>query len=111
MSKSTHRPIRVSPLTPAQLQSRQSQLVIVDARSWLEYLTGHIPGAQLFNRDRVLAEIPQDRAIAVACLSGHRSEPVAKWLVDQGYTQVYNLQGGLMSWKGAGYPVKGGNQP
>ncbi|MCY7336600.1 MAG: rhodanese-like domain-containing protein, partial [Chamaesiphon sp.] len=86
------------------------ELSLVDARSWLEYITGHIPGAELFKRDRVLAEIPKDRSIVVACLSGHRSTPVAQWLVEQGYTQVYNLQGGLMAWKGAGYPVKAGNQ-
>jgi rhodanese-related sulfurtransferase len=111
MSKSINRSLQVKPLTPSQMQSRQSQLSIMDARSWLEYLTGHIPGAQLFDRDRVLAEIPKDRPIAVACLSGHRSVPVAQWLVEQGYSQVYNLQGGLMAWKNEGYPVKGGNQP
>jgi rhodanese-related sulfurtransferase len=111
MSKSTHRFTQARPIAANQLQSRQTELSIVDARSWLEYLTGHIPGAQIFDRDRVLADIPKDRPIAVACLSGHRSVPVAQWLVDQGYAQVYNLQGGLMAWKNAGYPVKGGNQP
>ncbi len=51
MSKSTHRPVQVSPISPDQLQSRQGELSLVDARSWLEYITGHIPGAELFKRD------------------------------------------------------------
>jgi thiosulfate sulfurtransferase len=77
----------------------------------LEYLMGHIPGAQRFSRSRILKDIPKNQAIAVACLSGHRSLPVAQWLVGQGYPQVYNLQGGLMAWKSQGYPTKMGNQP
>jgi len=98
-------------LTPAQLQSRQKQLLIIDVRGWLEYIMGHIPGSQRLNRDRILKEIPKDQSIALTCLSGHRSAIAAQWLVTQGYRQVYNLQGGLLTWQGAGYPVQRGNRP
>lgn len=95
-------------LTPAQLNSRQNQLMIIDVRGMLEYWMGHIPGAQRLNRGRILKEIPQDQAIAITCISGHRSAIAAQWLVSQGYSQVYNLQGGLLAWQGAGYPVQRG---
>jgi thiosulfate sulfurtransferase len=99
------------PLSASQLEARREKLLVLDVRSWLEYLLGHIPGAQKFNRERVLKDIPKHQSIAIACLSGHRSPPIARWLVDQGYQNVYNLQGGLMAWKKAGYSVKIGTKP
>lgn len=98
-------------LAPNQLLSRQNQLLVIDVRGWLEYWMGHIPKAQRLSRNRILKEIPKDRAIAIVCLSGHRSAIAAQWLVTQGYRQVYNLQGGLLAWQSTGYPVKRGNQP
>jgi rhodanese-related sulfurtransferase len=98
-------------LTPAQLKLRQNQLLIIDVRGWLEYWMGHIPGAKRLNQNRILKDIPKDQAIAITCLSGHRSAIAAQWLITQGYRQVYNLQGGLMAWQGAGYTVQRGNHP
>jgi len=98
-------------LTPAQLKSQEKQLLIIDVRGWLEYVMGHIPRAQRLSRDRILKDIPKEQAIALTCLSGHRSAIAAQWFVTQGYRQVYNLQGGLLAWQGAGYPVQRGNRP
>ncbi len=98
-------------LTPAQLKARQNQLLIIDVRGWLEYWMGHIPGARQFSRNRILNEIPKNQAIAVTCLSGHRSAMAAQWLIAQGYRQVYNLQGGVLAWQSAGYVVQRGNRP
>lgn len=98
-------------LTPAQLKSRKNQLLVVDVRGWFEYWMGHIPGAQRLNQNRILKDIPKDQAIAITCLSGHRSAIAAQWLITQGYRQVYNLQGGLMAWQGAGYSTQRGNHP
>lgn len=98
-------------LNPTQLKSRQKQLLIIDVRSWFEYWTGHIPGAQQLSQNRILKTIGKDQAIAVTCLSGHRSAIVAHRLIDQGYQQVYNLQGGLLAWQSAGYTVQRGHRP
>lgn len=98
-------------LTPAQLKSRQNQLMIIDVRGWLEYWLGHIPGAQRLGKNQILKDISPDQAIVLTCLSGHRSAIAAQWLVTQGYRQVYNLQGGLLSWQSAGYAVQRGNRP
>ncbi len=106
--KQTGNPIS---LTPAQLKAQQNQLLVVDVRGRLEYWMGHIPGAQQINQNRILKSIPKDKAIAVTCLSGHRSAIAAQWLVSQGYRQVYNLQGGLLAWQSAGYPIQRGNRP
>ena len=98
-------------LAPAQLKSRENELLLIDIRGWLEYWLGHIPGAKRLSRDRILKDISKDQAIAITCLSGHRSAIAAQWLVSQGYSQVYNLRGGLLAWQSAGYQIQRGNRP
>lgn len=98
-------------LAPAQLKSRENQLLLIDIRGWLEYWLGHIPGAKRLSRDRILKDISKDQAIAITCLSGHRSAIAAQWLVSQGYSQIYNLRGGLLAWQSAGYQIQRGNRP
>jgi len=99
---------KLTPLTPTQLHSRQDDLMVIDVRGGLEYLLGHIPGAQAMNQQQIVRQIPKEQAIALTCLSGHRSGFAAQWLVQQGYQKVYNLTGGLMAWQQAGLPVKRG---
>ncbi len=109
--KSTQ-PLNPILITPAQLKSRQNQLLVIDVRGWLEYWMGHIPGARRMSRGNILQTVSKDQPIVITCLSGHRSAIAAQWLVAQGYRQVYNLQGGLLAWQGTGYGVeRGGYKP
>jgi rhodanese-related sulfurtransferase len=111
MAKNLKPQTKPIPLTASQLKSRQENLAILDVRTGLEYLMGHIPKAKRFHRDRVLREISREQAIAVVCLSGHRSSPIAQWLIEQGYQKVYNLKGGCLAWTQAGYALKRGLKP
>lgn len=45
-----------------------------------------------------LAELPQDRPLAVLCHHGGRSQRVAMFLEQQGYTHVANIAGGIDAW-------------
>lgn len=78
---------------------------IVDVRSEMEFRSGKIKGAQLINmmsgdfKDRLL-RLPKDQAILLYCRSGNRSGMAARILGDAGYSEVYNLRGGLLSWSG-----------
>jgi hydroxyacylglutathione hydrolase len=98
-------------LTADQLQFQKAQLIVIDVRGWLEYVMGHIPGAQRLNYKRILKEIPEDQPIIVTCLSGHRSLFVAQSLVQQGYHHVHNLQGGVIAWQQSGYHLQFGTRP
>lgn len=107
--KSTRQKItNPAPLTPTQLKAKQNELLVVDVRGAVEYWMGHIPGTQRLSRGQILNKVPKNQAIAVTCLSGHRSAMAAQWLVNQGYDRVYNLQGGLLAWQSAGYPMQRG---
>lgn len=73
--------------------------IIIDVRTVEEYNEGHISGAINIPVDTI-SEITYDKndKIIVYCASGVRSATAAKTLVDAGYTNVYNLDGGLINW-------------
>jgi len=72
---------------------------------------GELPETDLFLPFNRIAEsadrLPQNRAarLVVYCRSGSMSATAAKALVDLGYTDVWNLQGGMIAWEEAGYEL------
>lgn len=56
------------------------------------------------NMDQLPAE--KDAKILVYCLSGGMSKKAVATLVQQGYTNIWMLDGGLTSWEAAGLPVE-----
>jgi rhodanese-related sulfurtransferase len=85
-------------------------LEVVDVREPSETSTGVIGGALLYpwNSGVLQAEhasLPTGAPLYVICASGGRSLPASTFLVQQGHTCVFNVQGGMNAWKGAGYPT------
>ncbi len=81
---------------------------ILDVRSQSEYLSGHIRNAKLIPLTELegrLSELDMSESILVYCGSGGRSQTASQLLIDNGFTQVYNMLGGLTAWKAAGYAV------
>ena len=54
-----------------------------------------------------LAKLPADKnaRVVLYCRSGRMSEIAAKALVKQGYTDIWDLQGGMVAWEAAGNAV------
>ena len=76
--------------------------VIIDVRSSQEYETGHIVDAINIPVENISSvNYDKETVIIVYCASGVRSANAAKALIDAGYTNVYNLDGGLINWGAA----------
>lgn len=54
-----------------------------------------------------LGRLPANKGakLVLYCRSGSMSAIAARTLVRLGYTDVWNLDGGMIAWKQAGYPV------
>ena len=72
---------------------------------------GEIEGTDLFipfdKIEENLSKLPADKGakIVVYCRSGGMSAISARALVKLGYTNIWNLDGGMNAWKAAGYKL------
>lgn len=73
---------------------------------------GDIPGTDLsfpYNEiEANLSSLPDDRdaKIVVYCFGGSMSKIAAGTLVEQGYTNISTLDGGMMAWTGQNYELE-----
>jgi rhodanese-related sulfurtransferase/rubrerythrin len=93
-------------------KNRETDYLIVDVRQPQEYVQGHIPGAKLIPIKELaadLSKLPSDRDLIFYCHSGGRSSAAATLAAEENVSTkaIYNLDGGIMTWKGetvADYP-------
>ncbi|HET7102891.1 MAG TPA: ThiF family adenylyltransferase, partial [Terracidiphilus sp.] len=73
---------------------------ILDVREPYEYQIANIGGTLIPQNDVPgrLAEIDPHGDIVVQCRSGSRSQRIAEFLKQAGYTKVANLAGGILAW-------------
>lgn len=77
----------------------ENDAIVIDVREISEYDNGHIENSINIPVDNIdSVDYDKDTVIIVYCASGMRSAEAAKKLISQGYTNVYNLDGGLINW-------------
>lgn len=82
--------------------------VLLDVREADEWQAGHIDGAVHIPMSGLLqrlAEVPKEGDVVVVCKVGGRSAQVTAYLVQQGWSNVRNLDGGVLAWVHAGRPL------
>ena len=97
----------VPEIAPQWVADHRAGLHIVDVRSAEEFdgPLGHIDGAQSIPLDTLrerTGEVPTDRPVVVVCQSGRRSAMGTAILENAGITQVANVTGGMLRWRGLG---------
>lgn len=83
--------------------------VFLDTRETEEFTVSHIDGAICtgyddFNTDS-LKHLSKTDTIVVYCSVGYRSERIGEKLLKMGFSNVFNLYGGIFQWKNEGNPV------
>lgn len=90
-------PPRVKSMSAAELKKlidEGAAFTLFDVRTDAEMKTAKIPAARPLSADAVAA-LPKDARIVMQCHHGMRSRRAAEELVAQGYSNVYNLEGGI----------------
>jgi rhodanese-related sulfurtransferase len=85
--------------------SEGKDLVLLDVRSEGEVMEGMIPGAINMNMmsptfAQDVKSLDTDKEYVVICRSGNRSASAGSFMFGNGFSKVYNLMGGMMSWNG-----------
>jgi rhodanese-related sulfurtransferase len=98
-------------LTAQEFAAKSSGGTILDVRTAGEVAQGKIAGAlviDFYSPDFMnqVSQISKDQEVYVYCAVGARSEEAARMLLQQGYTKVYHLQGGIQAWSQQGLPVE-----
>ena len=97
-------------LTAQEFATKSPAGTILDVRTAGEVAQGKIEGALVIDfyspdfLDQV-SQISKDQEVYLYCAVGARSEEAARMLLQQGYTKVYHLKGGIQGWSQEGLPV------
>ncbi len=91
-----------------QLMGETGNLVVLDVRTQSEFDSGSISNAILIPvgelADR-LGELDEPKTILVYSQSGVRSADASEILIESGFFQVFNLEGGISAWQEAGAEI------
>jgi rhodanese-related sulfurtransferase len=83
---------------------------VLDLRAAPAYAAGHINGARHFEAVQVknAAETLKrykERPLIVYCDRGTTAASAARTLLQQGFTRVFNLRGGIAAWRAENLPL------
>ena len=88
----------------------EAGVITLDVRTPGEFAEGYIKGARLINFqsgnfENEIAALDKNATYAVYCRSGNRSGQAVKVMQDAGFTNVFNMNGGVIDWANAGLPL------
>ncbi len=87
-----------------------ADITLIDCREQNEWDEGHIKQATfvpLSNFQALFADIlkNKDAKIILQCRSGKRSMQACQILMQEGFSDLYNLEGGILAWQEEGFEV------
>lgn len=92
------------------LAERSPEVVLLDVRTPEEFGEVRVPGSvnvDFYAADFAtrLEELPRDVPYVVYCRSGNRSSQTMSLMRDLGFSEVWDVEGGIVSWSEAGLPL------
>jgi rhodanese-related sulfurtransferase len=88
----------------------QPGVIILDVRTPEEFNAGHIANAININIadsnfSSEVSKLDKNATVAVYCRSANRSAVATDEMAKLGFTDMYDMQGGIIDWEAAGGPV------
>lgn len=105
--------IKIKSVSAQQLKKNMDSdpnLRLIDVRENDEWEAGHISAAIHIPKDEIAAKFPllepdKTKAVYLHCKAGVRSLYAAERLIELGYQEVYSVEGGILAWVEAGFPI------
>ena len=86
---------------------------LIDIRTQREFMQNRIKGAVMFDfykrtfaNEMSSSNLDKSKPIYIYCRTGRRTGIALKQLSAVGFTQIYDLKGGIVQWARKGYPVE-----
>ena len=91
-------------------KTAEANVVVLDVRTPAEFAEGHLANAinidfQSGNFETDISKLDKGTTYAVYCRSGNRSGQAVKVMADLGFTDLYDMDGGVIDWAAAGKPL------
>jgi thioredoxin len=97
----------IDPNTFSEKLQTSSNAQLIDVRTPEEFNSKHLENAVNIdyngtNFDTEIAKLDKTKPTFVYCLSGGRSSSAVAKMQDLGFTELYNMEGGMMKWNALG---------
>ena len=91
-------------------KSQGAGVISLDVRTAQEFAEGHLKNAininvESGNFENEIANLDKTATYAVYCRSGRRSAVAVDLMQKAGFTNLFNLDGGVIDWSASGYPL------
>lgn len=90
-------------------EDKNNDYVFIDVREPNEWEAGVIPGVQKISLGDIpdkLDSLDKDKKYIMVCRSGGRSNAASSMMIEKGFNNVSNFQGGMLDWYDSGFPTE-----
>ncbi|CDQ21394.1 Rhodanese-related sulfurtransferase [Halobacillus karajensis] len=97
---------QIKEITPQQVEGKlgnNEDFTIIDVREDEEVAQGMVPTAKhirLGDLPNKVEELPKAQEYVMVCRSGRRSMNAAEFMIEKGFRNVQNMEGGMLKWDG-----------
>tara|TARA_B100000029_G_scaffold494454_1_gene558217 strand:+ start:505 stop:894 length:390 start_codon:yes stop_codon:yes gene_type:complete len=95
----------------AKLDQSSEEIILLDVRSKEEFSSGSIKDSINISHEDLLSNIAlvsqyKSKKLVIYCRSGRRAEMVINKLESNGFLDIIDIEGDIMAWSEASYPLE-----